>query len=60
MDQARPLHLDGWAIADGAGYDPNAEDDDRVGFTYRAQTGRPRGPEDGFAYVHRLRFDRSA
>eukprot|EP00959_Pyramimonas_sp_CCMP1952_P313556 6563261-Pyramimonas_sp.AAC.1 len=31
-----------------------------MGFTCHAQTGRPRDPEDGFTYVHHLRFDRSA
>eukprot|EP00959_Pyramimonas_sp_CCMP1952_P395139 8279149-Pyramimonas_sp.AAC.1 len=60
MDQAPPLHLDGWAIAHDADYDPNSKDDDRVGFTYHAQAGRPRDPVDGFAYVHHQRVDRSA
>eukprot|EP00959_Pyramimonas_sp_CCMP1952_P079370 1658816-Pyramimonas_sp.AAC.1 len=60
MDQAPPLHLDGWAIAYDADCDPNAEDDDRVGFAYHAQSGHPRDPEDGFADVHHQCFDRSA
>eukprot|EP00959_Pyramimonas_sp_CCMP1952_P468756 9493767-Pyramimonas_sp.AAC.1 len=48
MDQASPLNLNGWAIACGANRDPNAADGDRVGFTFLAQTGRPRDAEDGF------------
>eukprot|EP00959_Pyramimonas_sp_CCMP1952_P433572 9079393-Pyramimonas_sp.AAC.1 len=40
----------GWGIACDANHDPNATDDDGVGFTFHAQTGRPRDAEDGCIY----------
>eukprot|EP00959_Pyramimonas_sp_CCMP1952_P247222 5167456-Pyramimonas_sp.AAC.1 len=60
MDQAAPLHLSGWAVACDASYDHEADDADSVGFAYHGQTGRLRGEDDGFFFVHRMRLDHSA
>eukprot|EP00959_Pyramimonas_sp_CCMP1952_P221179 4623782-Pyramimonas_sp.AAC.1 len=60
MHQAPPLHLEGWAVGGDARRNPEADDNDRVGPAFHLQTGRHRGEDEGYHFLHQRRLDNSA
>eukprot|EP00959_Pyramimonas_sp_CCMP1952_P144212 3019224-Pyramimonas_sp.AAC.1 len=60
MHQAPPLRLVGWAVGGDARRNPEADGNDRVGLAFHGQTGRRRGEDEGYRFLHQRRLDNGA